>query len=292
MAFNRTIVWLLRVLWATLPFTVGPALADALDGADRPVQLVASIGLWGLWAVGLGVALVPTTVTLTALRLLAPGPLAGALVALVVEPGLAGVIASLTGLAVVGLALRGEVGQVFVDGSSYGDERRFPLRPPGPLVLGPLPVMWLALAGSAAAGPLLLAAGTWVVGTVAMVVALALLAVLPRRLHQLSRRFLVFVPAGLAVHDQLVLAETAMFRWGAVAGLSQALADNDALDLTASALGPAVQVRLHHPEAIVVAGRWNGRGAGPAERVQAAAVLCSPTLTRATLDEADRRQRR
>ena len=37
---------------------LGPAVGDALDGASRPVQLVASVGLWVGWAVVLVATLV------------------------------------------------------------------------------------------------------------------------------------------------------------------------------------------------------------------------------------------
>ena len=36
-------------------------------------------------------------------------------------------------------------GEAFVDGSSYGDERRMPLRPPVAVLAGPVPLAWAAL---------------------------------------------------------------------------------------------------------------------------------------------------
>jgi hypothetical protein len=282
------ILWTLRALWASLPFTVGPLLADALRDASRSVQVVASLGLWGLWAVGLGVSLVRTTVSLTAMRLLAPSPVGATVAAVIARPtaGMAALAAALSGLALAGLAFQGEVGRAFVEGSGYGDEARFPLRPPGPLLLGPLELAWLALATPVAAGPLLLAARAWAAGVLVMIAAVSAGAVLPRRFHRLSSRFLVFVPAGLALHDHIALAETAMFRWTAVQQVSQALRDTHALDLTVNALGPAIEVTLTGPETILRAGTRDG----PAETVQATAILCNPTLTQTTLAEAARRR--
>ena len=147
-------------------------------------------------------------------------------IALVDDPGPAALLAVVAGAAVAVVAFHPQVGRAFVQGSAYGDEARFPLRPPGQLVLGPLPVLWVALAAAVAGGPLLLAARQWAVGAVVSAVAVGLLVVLPRRFHLLSRRFLVFVPAGLALHDHLVLAETAMFRWRAVRSFTRALADH------------------------------------------------------------------
>ena len=108
-------------------------------------------------------------------------------------------------------------------------------------------------------------------------------------LHRLSRRFLVFVPAGLALHDHLVLAETAMFRWAAVGAVTQALHDSPALDLTADALGSAVQVTLTAPDTLLLAAR-RGAGTPEATRADTAAILFSPTLTQALLAEAARRR--
>ena len=109
---------------------------------------------------------------------------------------------------------------------------------------------------------------------------------LPRRFHRLSRRFLVFVPAGLAVHDHVVLVETAMFRWSAIRAVDQALSGTDALDLTARALGSALEVRLVADDAVIVV----GRGPRQASTVRTSAFLCSPTLLAGALREASLRR--
>ena len=280
-------MWVLRVLWLLLPLTVGLAVGDLLDDTSTPVGLVAAIGLWGLWASGLVACLVPTTVALTVLRLLAPAPAVVGVITLVVDPGPAALMAVIAGAAVAVVAFQPQVGRLFVQGSAYGDEARFPLRPPGQLVLGPLPVLWIALAASVAGGPLLLAARQWAVGAVVSAVAVGLLAVLPRRFHVLSRRFLVFVPAGLALHDHLVLAETAMFRWRAVRSFTRALATTEALDLTSGSLGAAVEVNLREPETVV----RKGRRPGDSTAVRTGAFLCRPTLLDGAVAEGERRQR-
>ncbi len=68
--------WAVRVLWVALPFTAGPVLGDALSAASGPVQIVASVGLWAGWAVGVVATAVALPVSLTALRVLAPAALA------------------------------------------------------------------------------------------------------------------------------------------------------------------------------------------------------------------------
>ena len=177
--------------------------------------------------------------------------------------------------AVVAVAVfRPGLGRVFCQGSAYGDEARYPLRPPGALVLGPLPLLWLFMAAAIAGGPLLLAARQWAPGVVVTLIAALALAVLPRRFHLLSRRFLVFVPAGLVVHDHLVLAETALFRWIEVRSVERALSGTTALDLTGGALGAALEVTLDGEQTVV---RATGRARTP-EVVATPAFLCRPTL--------------
>jgi hypothetical protein len=282
---SRSLVWVLRLLWLLLPLTVGFAAGDLLDGRSTPVRLVAAAGLWGLWLVGLVACLVPTTIALTVLRLLAPAPAVLGVIALVDDPRATAVVATLAGVGVAVVAFHPHVGRAFVQGSAYGDEARFPLRPPGQLVLGPLPILWIALAAATAGGPLLLAARQWAVGAVVTAVAAGLLVVLPRRFHLLSRRFLVFVPAGVALHDHLVLSETAMFRWRAVRSFARALATTEALDLTGGSLGAAVEVALRSPETLV----RQGRRPGESTTVRTGAFLCRPTLLDDAVAEAERR---
>ncbi len=82
------------MLWALLPVAAGPAFADALDDASRPVQLVASIGLWAGWAAVLAATLVPRAATLTAMRVAAPAPLAAAIATAVISGSLVFVTAA------------------------------------------------------------------------------------------------------------------------------------------------------------------------------------------------------
>ena len=131
----------LRATWVLLPLALGPAVAEALHDLSPGPRSTASIALWLLWAVGLTVTLVPLPATLTALRLGVP---ALATVALWSAPAGTDAFRTTAGLAattlVVAAAFSASTSDRFVDGASYGDERRFLLRAPGPvaLVLGPL----------------------------------------------------------------------------------------------------------------------------------------------------------
>src|SRR5215207_8448795 len=75
--------WPARLTWLLLPLVAGPALGDALNGTSRPVQVVSSVGLWVGWAAVVVATLVPTTVSLTALRVVAPAAVVAAGAALV-----------------------------------------------------------------------------------------------------------------------------------------------------------------------------------------------------------------
>jgi hypothetical protein len=170
------------------------------------------------------------------------------------------------------LALSGDLGEVFAQGSAYGHERRLPLRPPAALLMA-LPLVWVPLAATALIGPLALAAQQWPLGIPVTLAGVALAVVLPRRFHRLSRRWLVLVPAGLVIHDHIVLAETTMIASTKVASAGLALVGTGAANLTGNAPGPVVEVRLRELETVVLAAP--PRGQTKALHVQS--FLVSPT---------------
>lgn len=270
---QRVVVWLFRVVWVAQVLVVGTAVGDALESRARAVQLVGTIGCWVVWAVVLVASLVPTTVSLTALRMAVPAAVVVAAVSWA-----AGASATWGALALGGslvatlLVLSGEVGEVFAQGSAYGDERRMPLRAPGALLIA-LPLVWSVLTGAVLIGPLALAAQQWALGVPVTVLAVLLGTVLPRRFHRLSRRWLVIVPAGLVVHDHVVLAETAMVARANLAAVGLALVGTGAANLTGNAPGPVVEVRVRDLETVVLAAP--PRGQTKALHVQA--FLVSPT---------------
>jgi hypothetical protein len=279
--------WPARVTWLVLPVLLGPAVGDALDDASRPVQVVASVGLWLGWAAVLVATLVPTTVSLTALRCATPAAVVTAVAATVADGASAATVVGLVAALVAALAAFWPgTGEAFVAGSSYGDERRMPLRIPGPLLV-PLVLVWAATAAGVAAGPLLLAARQWIAGAAALAVGLPVAVVAFRSLHTLARRWLVFVPNGVVVHDPVALAEPVLLRRADVRSFGPAPADTAALDLTRGALGLALEVTLAPPVPVVLAG---GRRQGVSEATTAAALLVCPTRPGAVLAEARRRR--
>lgn len=291
MRVNAT--WAFRGLWVVLPVAAGPALGAALDGRNDTVALVASVILWLGWAAVLVASLVPSTVGLTVLRVLAPAAGVATAWAVVVgtdadfgEVGVGDVVGLVVTAAAAVVAMAPSVGDAFVDGSSYGPERRFALRVPAPVLLGPLELTWaIALAG-VLTGPLLLAAEQWVAGVAALLVGLPLAFWAVRSLHALSRRWLVFVPGGLVIHDPLTVTESVLMPKTMVAHLGPAPADTDAYDLTQRAAGLALQVDLTEPLPVSL---YRPR----AERAETATVerlLFTPTRPAHVLDAAEERR--
>ena len=285
--------WLALALWVSLPVAAGPAFADALDPRSRPVQLVASIGLWVIWAAIVGAALVPRSTTLTAVRIAMPASVVAAAWAAIATPTFAAddVVALTVTLLAAIAALSAFTGAVFVNGSAYGDERRLPLRPPLALLLGPVELAWLVCVVGAAAGPLLLAAGSWVVGGVALAIGWPAAWFAARALHGLSDRWVVFVPAGFVVHDLMALTDPLLLPRRLVTSLGPALADTRSADFTLGSAGLALQVDLIEPVEITPVPRRTSPGQRPKpEPARVDSLLFAPTRPGAVLREARRRR--
>ena len=206
-------IWLLRVAWVSLPLTAGPAAADALAPWGTAPREVGEVLLWVLWAVVLVSVLAPQPLSLTAAR--TGIPLAFVAAAFAVLSGRPSTVAAIGALSVtvitfVLVALPG-FSRACAQGAAYGDEERFPLKVPPVLFLGILPIAVLAVGAGLATGPLLLAAERWVLGALAVLVGFPIAWVLLRSLHQLARRWVVLVPAGLVVADPMTLSDPVLF---------------------------------------------------------------------------------
>jgi hypothetical protein len=276
---NRTTVWIFRLSWALLALSVAPAIGEALAHRSRPVCLVGTIGAWTAWGVVLMVSLVPTTVSLTVLRCLAPASVVASAVAWGAGASdRAGALGVATAALASVVAFTGELGHGFVQGSAYGHERRYPLRPPGP-VLVVLPLTWSVMCAAGLIGPLALAARNWIAGGLVTAAAGAAGFFLGRSYHRLSKRWLVLVPNGVVLHDYLELAETQLVPVSAMASAGLALVGSEAASLTGTALGPALELRFAEMQTLVLAAPPRGL----TRAIHAHAVLISPTRPGVTL---------
>jgi hypothetical protein len=275
-------------VWLALPFAAGPAYGAALARHSEAVRLSATVLLWAPWAVVLVGTLVPYPAGLTALRLCAPAAFVAAVVA--VGGGRPSALASAAAVAATGLdlavALAPATGALYVNGPAYPNERRYPLRPPGALLLGPIEASWAVVVGAPAIGILLLAARSFVAGAVVVLVGVPAAVVLVRSLHGLSRRWLVFVPAGVVLHDPMVLLDPVLFPRKVIEALRPAAADTDSLDLTQGALGLTLELVLTEkvPMTRVRPGRRGG------EQGASARLLFTPTRPGQVLAEAQSRR--
>ena len=272
--------WLATGVAALLGDLIHPSLRPEDDAAHTTVI----VAMWLAYALVLAALLLPGPRALTVARIGVPaGGLEVALAAADLYD-LASVVALFVGLVGTVVVLQPLYAEAHVDAASYGDERRFLLRPPGPVVVALIVPVWAVAVVGVAAGPLLLADRGWPAGVVAAAVGLPAAAVAAHTLFRLSRRWLVFVPNGLVVHDHMAVAEPLPLGRRSIASIGPARADTTAADLTAQAFGMALELRLSGP---VKAGVRTGRNRS--EERLLTALLVSPSRPAAVLVTAERR---
>lgn len=273
MSLEKAWPWVLRVAWATLPLLLGPTLSDRLNDWDTATRSAASLMLWVGWAAVAVASCVALTFTLVIVRVgVAAAVVAGAVAT---APG---VVAALVATAA---ALRPETAEWFVNGSAYANERRYPLRVPSALLLGPLWLAPLVLVGVPVGGVLLLAGKQWVAGALVLVIGAVPVLVAARALFGLARRWVVFVPAGVVLHDPMSLTDPVLFERPLIETFRAAPADTDSLDLTMGALGLALELVLFEKVPMV---RNTGRKSS--EQGSSGRLLCTPTRPGRVLEAA------
>lgn len=245
--------WIARAVWVALAVAGGEALDAATAARSAAVSTTATVGGIVLWVAGVAALAVPSVAGVTAARVVVPASVPASVVAWVAGGGVPAAIATGIGILASIVVLSAEFGRAGVQASAYGDEDRHPLRPPPAYALAAV-VSWGCTVAAAIAGPLLLAAGNWIVGVPVAAAAVALGVFSWPRWHRLTRRWLVLVPAGVVVHDHLVLAETLMLRRQEVAGIRLAPAGTEAADLTGPAGGHAVEILAAEPVTAIFAG--------------------------------------
>lgn len=243
MSSGAVVGWVARAAWVV----VGVLGWSAVDGA---AAVAAGVG----WLIGVAALAVPGVLPLTAARAVVPLAVPALAVAWATGSPTADTAGALTAAFVACVAVgSGEFGLAWVQASAYGDEQRFALRPP-PAFLLAAAVAWLLAAAGLIGGVAAIADDRWWVGVPAVVLGAAVAAFAAPRWYRLARRWLVVVPAGVVIHDHLVLAETVMIPRANLAEAGLARAGTEAADLTGPAPGHPVELRLHEAVTAILAG--------------------------------------
>ena len=139
------------------------------------------------------------------------------------------------------------MGDRFSDGASYGDERRFLLRAPGPVLLLFGPLAWLTSLAGLTLGPILLLNRNFLFGTLVTLGGLPLSVIASNAIYQLGKRWVVLVPAGILLHDHLSVGDPTLIPRNQIADFSPAKARTDALDLSQNSFGLSLEIQCVTP---------------------------------------------
>ena len=230
------------------------AITDAADGRSPHSSMAASVVWWlAVGAVVISVV-VPSALTLTVMRMLVPASVPAAALALALGArAMLGAPALALALIATLVAFAGEIGEVFVQGSAYGHEKRFPLKVPAGFVV-PMVIAWVVWCATLISAVLLFGGQQWIAGVGCGAAAVGLTVLLLGRFHRFSMRWLVLVPAGAVIHDPVVLGETLMIPKPNIRLVRLAPADTEAADLTGPAAGHAVEITVGEMVLAVLAG--------------------------------------
>lgn len=292
---SSPLTWLCRALWLSVPLLLGDVFTTRLADVSRTTSVVWQVFLWVAWLL-VGVALlVQLPRTLTVLRMGVPvAPLLGVLFWSTSGssgyPGVLGVLGVIVSFVVAALVMSADVGADFVDGASYGDERRLGLNPPVFLLVGPIQALWLLAVVPTVSSVTLFATARWLAAAIGLIVASAGWWYSFRLLNRLSERCLVLVPAGLTLVDPLALAEPTLFRRDDIVRLGPAVVGSDdasgVLDLTAGAPGLVVSMDFSRQLTVIPA---VSRGQVAAS-VEITSALVAPSRPGRLLDLAQQRK--
>ena len=236
----------MRILLSCLPF-IGAEVGGLLDDRSDAVQITGTALAWAVWGVVVIASYISHPITLTVLRIGIP-VITGFMIFVAVTQGFSGsqIISVAVSVAVLLLSFSAEIGGIYVQASAYGDEKRFALRPPVVLV-APILLSTMVADLSIIALPLLVAARNWTVAAVALVGLYLSVRYLLPRIHLLSRRWLVFVPAGVVVHDEIVLSINLMIKKQDLIQIQLARDNSAAADLSALTWGVPLEFSFNKP---------------------------------------------
>ena len=238
----------MRIIWLSLPLLCGPSLADSFNDFKLLLRTTVSISLWVFWALILLSTLIATPVSLAVIRIGAPAAAALRLwSALETSGSFSGIIGLAAGAIAASVALSAPLGDRFSDGASYGDERRFLLRAPGPVLLLFGPLAWLTSLAGLTVGPILLLDKNFLLGSLISLCGFPLSVISSNAIYQLGRRWLVLVPAGILLHDHLSVGDPTLIPRNQLANFSPAKVETNALDLSQNSFGLSLEIQCSTP---------------------------------------------
>ena len=272
--FQSVLSWLARVGWVVTAVAVSQAMNPLNSG------VTVTLALWILWIVGAVAVFVGSPLTLTLARTSLPlGPVSATAVLIAGGDVVLGMIGLVTGVIAAFAMSSAELGQRWVQFAAYGSEQRFPLRPPLGYVI-PAVFLWMLMAACGISAMIAAERAQWVAAVALGVCAIALGVLGSTRWHRLSCRWLVFVPAGVVIHDPVVLLETAMWRSHVVSSIELASVATEAADLTGPATGPALEISLRSSETVIMSA---GRSVPEGRAIHLTTALVAPSRPGAAL---------
>lgn len=274
-AFRARLSWIVRILWiaaALLP----SALTDSTSSHTDFARITLTVVGWALWSLVAIATWIEHPISLTVTRTIAPVVVGRLLIALPDNDWKPVQIAGAT-CAVIALMIIAtrDYGSRQVQAGAYGDEVRYVLRVPAPVIL-PAVLGWVICVGLLVVSLVAVVRDNLVIAGIALIaLTLGVVQVGPK-LHRLSRRWLVKVPAGWVVHDDVILAENLLLRTHQIVSMKPALASTEAFDLTGYTTGVPVEITLRDTIDVRLS-ELGARLAKTTDVVHARALLVAPT---------------
>ena len=279
-------IYVFRLAWIPIPLLGYEVFGSALSSKSASVQTTVALSLWILWSIVFLISLIPSASLLTVYRVVVPiSVVASIWSSIEAEMNASSILLLFCSAICFSISLLPSIGFWFINGSAYGDEVRIPLRAPGPLLLGPVPLAWIVVASSLIFSIIFLSSQKYVFGFIVFTIGSGLSYFSYRSLAALSQRWLVFVPAGVVLHDNMVLADPFLIRKSMIKGIGPALASTDGLDLTMSSIGMSLEVELYEPANLSL----QMNPLAPPEVHEVTSFLVSPSLLAVTLEMASSR---
>ena len=278
---NKSFIWVLRILVAILPF-IGAGVDELVSERSTSVQNVATVLAWAVWATSVLSVFILHPATLTVLRMAVPVITATLLyISVTGAIDTSQIICAAISVAILLISFNADLGNAFIQASAYGDEKRFLLRPPVALVAPVLLIAMMLLTATVAA-PILIAAENLPLGIICSVVSAVGFWFFARRIHQLSRRWFVFVPAGFVVHDETLLGTNLMIRKHDLVEMQLAKRDTQAADLTALTWGVPLELSFKQPQDVSLTS-LAAKHLNAVSAIHASSILIAPSRPGAVL---------